>query len=60
MEFSGTNGHPNPSLAYGGGDAQGFQRTSYKASNPYRESTWRNVNDGGSGRACGNELPRKS
>ena len=24
--FSGTNGHPNPSLAYGGGDAQGFQK----------------------------------
>ena len=26
----------------------------------YRESTWRNANDGGSGRACRNELPRNS
>ena len=38
---------PNPSLAHGGGDAQGFQRTSYSASTPYREPTWRNANDGG-------------
>ena len=35
-------------------------RTSYNASTSYRESTWRNANDGGSGRACGNELPRNS
>ena len=32
--FSGTNGHPNPSLAHGGSDAQGFQRTSCNASTP--------------------------
>ena len=32
----------------------------HKASTSYRESTWRNVNDGGSDRACGNELPRNS
>ena len=32
--FSGTNGHPNPSLAHGGSDAQGFQRTSYNAIPP--------------------------
>ena len=32
--FSGTNGHSNPSLAYGGSDAKGFQRTSYNASSP--------------------------
>ena len=44
----------------GGSDAQGFQRLSYNASNPYREPTWRNANDGGSDRACGNELPRNS
>ena len=25
--FSGTNGHPNPTLAHGGSDAKGFQRT---------------------------------
>ena len=42
--FSGTHGHPNPSLAHGGGDAQGFQRTSYNASTHDRESTWRNAN----------------
>ena len=42
--FSGTNGHPNPSLAHVGGDAQGFQRTSCNASTPYREPTWRNAN----------------
>ena len=33
--FSGANGHPNPSLAYGGSDAKGFQRTSFNASTPY-------------------------
>ena len=56
--FSGTIGHSNPSLAHGGGDAQGFQRTAYKASTHDSEPTWRNANDGGSGRACGNELPK--
>ena len=48
--FSGTKGHPNPSLAHGGSDTKGFQRTSDNASTPYREPTWRNANDGGSGR----------
>ena len=43
--FSGTNGHPNPSLTHGGGDAQGFQRISHYASTPYREPTGRNAND---------------
>ena len=45
--FSGTNGYPNPSLAHGGGDAQGFQRTSYNESTLDSEPTWRNANDGG-------------
>ena len=47
--FSGTNGHPNPSLAHGRNDAKGFQRTSYDASTHDREPTWRNENDGGTG-----------
>ena len=55
--FSGTNGHPNPSLAHGGDDAQGFQRKPYNASTPYREPTWRNANDGGSGRQVGMNYP---
>ena len=48
-KFSGTNGHPSPSLVHGGGDAQGFQRTSNNASTPYREPLWNKANDGGSG-----------
>ena len=44
--FSGTNGRPNPSLAHGGSDAKGFQRTSYDASSHHREPTWNNANDG--------------
>ena len=32
--FSGRNRHLNPSLAQGGGDVQGFQRTSYNAVTP--------------------------
>ena len=43
------NGHPNPSLAHGGCDAQGFQRTLNNACIHCREPTWRNANDGGSG-----------
>ena len=39
--FSGKNGHLNPSLAHGGGDAQGFQLTSYNASIHDRAPTWR-------------------
>ena len=42
--FSGTNGHPNLSLAHGGSDAKGFQRTSYDASSHHREPTWNNAN----------------
>ena len=55
--FSGTNGHPNPSLAYGGSDAKGLQRTSYDTSSHDREPTWRNANDGGTFWLCGHELP---
>ena len=58
--FSGTNGHPNLSLAHGGSDAKGFQRTSYDTSSHDREPTWRNANDGGSFWSCGNELTRDS
>ena len=47
--FSGTNEHPNPSLAYGGSDAKGLQRTLYDAITHDREPTWKNANDGGSG-----------
>ena len=50
MEFFWQEWHPNPSLTHGGRDAQGFQRTSYNASTPYREPTWRIANDGGSDR----------
>ena len=32
MEFFGTSGHPHPSLAHDGGDAQGFQRILHNAS----------------------------
>ena len=43
------SGHPNPSLALGAGDLQGFQRASYNASTHDREPPWRNANDKGSG-----------
>ena len=46
--FFGSNGHTHPSLAHGGGDAKGFQRTSYDARTHHREPTWNNANDGGS------------
>ena len=42
------NENLNPSLAHDGGDAKGFQRTSYEANNHHREPTWINANDGGS------------
>ena len=54
------NGHPNPSLAHGLSDAQGFQRTSFNAITPYRKPTWNNAKEGGSGRACVNQLARDS
>ena len=47
--FFGANGHLNLSLALGGGDVKGFQRTSNDPTSHDREPIWRNANVGGNG-----------